>query len=446
MHPSHRQFADTALNYMKQNNSPQKNAALELLTCSQESKLITHLNACVHCGLCATSCMYFTALNEEKYIPANKVDLVASIYRRYCTTTGKIFPLLTKARELDEEMILEMIDSLFGGCTLCGRCVKHCSIGVDIPFVIRTGRRMISAMERVPASLEATINSALETGNNMGIPTEEFVDTLQWMEEELQEELEDNNACIPLDQKDKDILYTLNPREPKFFPLSISAMAKIFYAANERWTLSTKMYDITNYAYFSGNNEQAALIATRLADEMRALSCKKLILGECGHGSRAIRWEAPNYLKKSFDFEMETVIEYLGRLIRTNRIQIDRSINTKIYTIHDPCNISRHGGLMEELRFVVKTCVNQVVEMNPHGNDAYCCGGGGGALAMSEYNERRLKIGKLKAEQIRKTGAQVVITPCHNCVDQLTQLNHTYKLGIQIKTLAELIADALVIK
>ena len=73
-------------------------------------------------------------------------------------------------------------------------------------------------------------------------------------------------------------------------------------------------------------------------------------------------------------------------------------------------------------------------------------GGGGGQLAMSEYNDRRLKIGEIKAEQIRATGAKVVITPCHNCVDQLSQLNHTCKLGVKIKTIAEIVAEAVVIK
>jgi len=63
---------------------------------------------------------------------------------------------------------------------------------------------------------------------------------------------------------------------------------------------------------------------------------------------------------------------------------------------------------------------------------------------MSEYNERRMKIGGLKANQIRETGAKVVVTPCHNCVDQLLQINGFYKLNVQIKTMAEIVADALI--
>ena len=431
---------------MKKVNNESIEKALEILRQPKDSKLVTHLNACVHCGLCGTSCMYYLAMKDPKFMPAYKVDIVASIYRRYCTTMGKVAPAWVNARELNEYTIDEMVDALFGGCTMCGRCVKHCSIGVDIPYVVRIGRMMLAQMGLVPETLQSTVNAALETGNNMGIPTEEFVDTIEWMQEDLQDDLEDPEAEIPLNKSDVNLLYTLNPREPMFFPLSIVAAAKVFYAAKESWTLSTDMYDVTNYAFFSGNNEEAQVIVNHLAEQMTKLNCKTLILGECGHGGRAFRWEGPNFIQKKYDFPVVNLVELLADYIKTGRIKVDKSLNQELCTIHDPCNLVRNGGLLQQLRYVVKESVSHFVEMNPHGNDAFCCGGGGGQLAMSEYNERRLKVGELKAEQIRATGAKVVITPCHNCVDQLTQLNHTYKLGIKIKTLAEIVADALVIE
>lgn len=423
-----------------------RDKALDILENPANSKLVTHLNACVHCGLCGTSCLFFRTYNEPKYIPGKKVDLVASIYRRYCTMMGKVAPKLVHARDLDDEMAEEMIDSLYGACTMCGRCVKHCSIGVDIPFIVHTGRRMLATMGLVPKTLQATVDAAVNTGNNMGIPEDEFVDTIQWMEEEMQDELEDENARIPLNEPEKDILYTLNPREPKFFPLSISAMAKIFYAAGESWTLSSKMYDVTNYGYFSGNDQEATLIAKHMYDEVKRLNCKKLVLGECGHGTRALRWESPNYMRQNPEFEMITLVELIERYIKTGRIKLDKTLNTKKFTIHDPCNITRNGGLFSSLRFVVNSAVPNLIEMDPYGIDNFCCGGGGGMLAMSEYKDRRIEVGKIKADQIIKTGAEVVITPCHNCVDQLTQINHFYKLNVEIKSVAEVVADALVVE
>ncbi len=427
------------------NFEEKKNKALKVLSEHEDSKLLTHLNSCVHCGLCAESCMYYLTSNDERYIPAKKVDLVASIYQRYCTFTGKYFPFLGKARELDEAAAEEMTDLLYGACTLCGRCTKHCSIGVDIGFVIKKGRQMLTEMGYTPASLQSTVNAAINSGNNMSIPESELNDTLTWLEEDLRDEVNDPDASIPLNVPNADILYTLNPREPKFFPLSISAMAKIFYAAKESWSLSTQMYDVTNYAYFTSSKSEAVTIAERLYNETVNLNAKRCVLAECGHGSRAFRWEAPNYLQKQFPFETITSVELMAEYISKGRIKLDKSINKEVVTLHDPCNLVREGGVIEPQRYVLKNAASEFVEMTPHGIDNFCCGGGGGQLAMSEYNERRMKTAEIKAEQIRKTGAKVVVTPCHNCVDQLMQIDNKFKLGVQVKTLAEIVADAIIL-
>jgi Fe-S oxidoreductase len=420
------------------------NKGLEVLNGKMDGKLLTHLNSCVGCGLCAESCIYYLAEPEARFIPAAKVGLISSIYRKHHTLMGRVAPMLTGGKALDDESLREMVDLFFGACTMCGRCVSHCSIGVDISYLVRKGREMLSNMGYVPATLQSTIDAAIVTGNNMSITTEEFVDTLKWLEEDLQMEVDDPAATIPLNEKGRNVLYTLNPREPKFFPLSISAMAKIFYYAKEDWTLSTRMYDVTNYAYYSGNLEEGAVIAKRLADEMVNLDAKTCVLAECGHGSRAFRWEGPNYIKKPYGFDVITSIELIAKYIREGRIKTDPKINTQTVTLHDPCNLVRSGGIWKEQRDILQRSVSNFVEMTPFGTDNLCCGGGGGQLAMSEYNQRRMKIGELKAEQIRKTGAKIVVTPCHNCVDQLMQINSAFKLGVQIKTVAEVVADAIV--
>ena len=419
---------------------------LDVFQDQDDSRLTTALNSCVHCGLCAESCIYYLATGDDRFTPARKVDIVSSVYRRYQTFSGKLLPGLVNARKLNQQTANEMVDLLFGACTMCGRCTLHCSIGVDISYIVRTGRTMLANMGMVPATLQSTVNAALNTGNNMGIPTEEFVATLKWMEEELIDDVNNSEARIPVNEPDKEILYTLNPREPKFFPLTIAAMARIFYAAGESWTLSSQMYDVTNYAYFSGNQRESKIIAERLWNEMTNLNSKTLVLAECGHGSRALIWESPNYLKKHFPFKVKTSVECIAEYIRDGRIHLDPDKIKEVVTLHDPCNLVRNGGIWKEQRFILSQFVPNFVEMNPHGVDNYCCGGGGGQLAMSEYNDRRMKIGGIKAEQIKKTGASVVVSPCHNCVDQLMQINSSFKLGIQVKTLAEIVAEALVLE
>ena len=125
---------------------------------------------------------------------------------------------------------------------------------------------------------------------------------------------------------------------------------------------------------------------------------------------------------------------------------MDPGKSTGRHTLHDPCNLVRGGGVIMQQREILRQATTDFVEMTPCGTDNHCCGGGGGQLAMSEYNDRRMKIAEIKANQIRATGADIVVTPCHNCVDQLLQINGYFKLGVQIKTLAEVVADALVIE
>jgi Fe-S oxidoreductase len=365
---------------------------LEVLKRDVGSKLLTHINSCVHCGLCAESCISYHLKPDEHYVPAKKVDMLSSIYRRYNTLTGKLVPWLTRAKRIEEATIKEMVDLFYGCCTMCGRCNKHCSVGVDIEYLILIGRAMLAEMGYVPESLQKTVDIAISTGNSMGIHREELVNTLKWLEEDIQIEVNDVGAVIPLDEKGKEIMYTLNPREPKFFPLSISAMAKVFYAAGESWTISTAMYDVTNYAFFSGSLEESQVIAKRLEDEMHNLNARRCILAECGHGTRAFRWEAPNYLEEEMSFDVGTSVELLADYIRNGKIKVEPDLIQEVVTLHDPCNLTRGSGVYEEQRYILENCAKNFVEMEPHGTDNLCCGGGGGLLSMSEYNERRIGI------------------------------------------------------
>ena len=150
-------------------------------------------------------------------------------------------------------------------------------------------------------------------------------------------------------------------------------------------------------------------------------------------------------MDKQYPVDAESVLQVMADYLRKGVIKADPSLNTERVTLHDPCNLVRNGGIIEEQRYILRHCVSDFVEMTPNGINNYCCGGGGGQLAMGDYAERRVKAGRVKAEQIRATGAKIVATPCHNCIDQLMELNQKYGLGVEIKTVGELLADALVI-
>jgi CheY-like chemotaxis protein len=134
------------------------------------------------------------------------------------------------------------------------------------------------------------------------------------------------------------------------------------------------------------------------------------------------------------------------RYIKEGRIKVDKKRNTVPVTFHDSCNNARSCGLFEEPRELLNLVCTDFYEMYPNRAENYCCTGGGGAMSMSEYTNRRLKSGKIKADQLKATGAKMVVTSCHNCVDGLTDVIRHYKLDMKVTQLVNLVSNALVIE
>lgn len=406
---------------------------------------IAAVQTCIRCGLCADACHYYLTNGELEDVPAYKLNLILGVIKRHLTPSGRVAGAWTGGKTLDKAMVREWVDVLFGRCSGCGRCTMNCTSGINIHGLIRAARGALAAAGLVPPELQSTVLTAVEQGNNMGIPRDEWLETVAWIEEELRTETGDPEARIPVDAKGARLLYTVNPREPKFFPLSLLAAAKMFYAAGESWTFSSDHYDVTNYGLYSGDDAHAGLLSGRLVKAKEELGAEVLVLGECGHGFASTRWEAPQWLNRRFPFPVRSVLEIAAGYLREGRIRLDPSKNRKPLTLHDPCNLVRLGGVVEEQRFLLKSAVEDFREMTPNRQKNYCCGGGGGQLSMTRFAKRRLAAGRLKADQIRETGAKVVVAPCHNCIDQLTELGKEYKLGTEVKTVIEIVADALVL-
>jgi Fe-S oxidoreductase len=318
-------------------------------------------------------------------------------------------------------------------------------MGVDYGMMVRAARSMMQQVGRCPANLQETVDTHYNHGNNMAVPQDEFVETIEWIEEELQDEEGCENYTIPVDKKGAQYFLTLNPREPKYYPLTIQASAKVLNAAGVDFTISSRYWDLTNYALFNGNDADARLFSMWQAEDVKRLGCEYLLSGECGHGYRALRWELPNWLG-GVPFKITSMMELMAKLIMDGRIKLDKSAwKGHRFTYHDSCNIARSGGILEEPRIVINAAVDDFVEMEHNKERSFCCGGGDGALAMSEFSKRRIAAGKIKADEIRATGANVVLQSCHNCTDQLKEIVDHYHIEAKVMNLAELLSPALIL-
>lgn len=375
------------------------------------------LNNCLTCGMCSAGCPYNGVHDHAD--PRKFVRMIALGMRE------------------------EVLNSTFiWACTMCGRCTLSCPMNVDVAGLVRTIRGNFGL--KAPGFLQDVVDNQLRTGNQMEVTREDYLDTLDWMQEELQAEVGDPNAKIEVDKEGADYLFLWDPREIKYYPQDVQSIAKVFWAAGANWTCSSQWWDATHYALFSGDDEASRIMLERIREEYRRLKVKAVVVTECGHATRAQMWGRKVWLHD--DYPVFSILQLMAQWIKDGTIKVDPTRNTERVTFHDPCNSVRKEGIVEEPRYILKHVVTDFVEMWPNRQYNYCCGGGGGLLAMGkDIYPYRMAKGRLKAEQIKATGAKIVVTPCHNCYDQLNDIIKYYKLDCRLSHIHHLVSNALIL-
>jgi len=411
-------------------------SALEVLEKQLNRPLTAALEVCARCGICAEACHYYVAEHRVEYVPAYRAEQLRAVYRRKHDFFGKYFPNWVGAKDLNEAMLEKMAEMAFSECTLCRRCTFNCPMGVDTPLMMRVVRTMATAAGKAPEILVMLADAAIEKGKDPGIFKDLFIQRIAEMEKELQAMLSDPTARIPVEKEGARVLYVALAGAHTILPPAI-----IFHAVKEDWTLS--LFEAANYGVFLGDTERAKKITWRIIEEAKRLEVQEVVVAECGHACASLVWDAPNWFGETFPFRTRSIVELMAEYIEQGRLKLDPSANPEPITYHDSCNLARTSGIYREPRVILKAVAQDFREMTPHGLENYCCGGGGGLVALPEYDEKRLRAGKPKVEQIRKTGAQIVVAACENCRLQLGDLNNHYQLNVQISALADLIVKAM---
>jgi len=343
---------------MRNNNSRSHKAqtVIDRLGQKLNRQITGSMVACVHCGLCTDSCHYVLANpGDPTYAPAYKADQIRKLFKRHYDWTGRVFPWWVKAKSVyTDEELEELKDIVFGRCTNCRRCSLNCPMGVDLATFNRMARGLLVSVGIMPEGVAVVSKDQWEIGNQMGVLKEDYLETLEWMAEELADELGDPEVRIPIDQPDCDVVYSINPREVKYDPRTISDAAKIFHVAGENWTMASEGWDMTNFGLFSGDDALGGSVARRLYEKVQELRGKILVISECGHGMRSTRCEGPNWAKFDVPFEMESSIFTMLRYIKEGRIKVDKSRNSTPVTYHDSCNFARSCGIFEEPRELLR--------------------------------------------------------------------------------------------
>lgn len=409
---------------------------LQLFQSKLNRAMTYYLETCTRCGVCTTACHVYQSMPQAKYIAAYRAEIVRRIYKKYFKGQGKVWPSYGEAKELTEMALEELYEAAYS-CTGCRRCMVYCPFGIDTQMIMSIAKLLLVGAHAEPEILTLLADTSIEKGKSIEFFKEGFLQGVKNLEQQVVEKWKleaEGKTVIPVDVEGADLLYVALAGAHSIIPA-----AAVFNAAGENWTLS--FFEAVNFGAFVGDPTKTKLILERIINEARRLKVKEVCICECGTAYRVMK-----QLSGKQPFEVSSVTEVHARYIREGRIKLDKTRFQGPITYHDPCQIARNGGILEEPRYILRHLTDDYREMAPDPRYNYCCGGGGGLVALGEETlDFRMKSARVKAEQVQKTGAAILATACENCHTQLENLNHHYKLGMNVQFLTSMVADALVI-
>jgi heterodisulfide reductase subunit D len=132
--------------------------------------------------------------------------------------------------------------------------------------------------------------------------------------------------------------------------------------------------------------------------------------------------------------------QMLDRMIKDKRITL-KEINATV-TYHDPCDLGRNSGVFEEPRQVLKAIPGlKLVELDHNRQLSMCCGGGGNVEMVDP--ELSGKVAQMKLDEIERTGADMVVSSCQQCLRTIATRARRQKKDLVVKDLTELVVEAM---
>ncbi len=191
--------------------------------------------------------------------------------------------------------------------------------------------------------------------------------------------------------------------------------------------------------YYIGLHKEFAKHAREVYDKLKSRGVKRII-GIVPSCTYALRNLIPNSID-GHDLEVKHFCEVVSENISSRELRFPREVKV---AYHDPCQLVRYLGLVEEPRRILRAIKGiELVETDwTKGEWATCCGGGGGFEAVFPELSQILAVNR--AKELVETGAEIIATHCPGCIMQLeTGLKELKASNVEVLDLAQIVAMAM---
>jgi heterodisulfide reductase subunit D len=372
------------------------------------NEIAKEFDQCIKCGLCQATCPICKELMLEKYTPRGKVQLA-----RYYG--GGQLALSDHFRDI------------FAKCLLCGSCSVTCPSGVDLKKIFFEMRREIAAKRGLHPAVEEAVRAV---SNRRNISNEDNLERAEWRE---------NLKGLP------DHLYEKDRAEVAYF---VGCVASFFPMVQGIPQNLVQILDRAQVDFsILGGEEWCCgfpLIGAGVPEGMKELIEHNLEkIHDLGAGEVVFSCPSCYRTWKEYyptDLHLSHSTQFLEKLIAEGALPL-REVKMTV-TYHDPCDLGRNSGVFEAPRRVLGAIPGlTLVELENNRAKSICCGGGGNV----EMVDPKLSgaVAQKKIEEIRRSGAEAVVTSCQQCVRTIKGRARRQKMDLLVMDLTEIVLLAM---
>ena len=368
------------------------------------------------------ACAWYLETGDWELHPKRRRDFIRKVYDRCVTGEGRVLGRLGLGKSPTEEDLRRQQEA-FWKCSSCGRCTMACPLSLSNRALFRWARNAFaeSGLSAENSTRQAIIEGTRTRSHSFGVDRERLILLLGTIFAAHQTE-------VPVDVPHADYLLAFPTVDTLRFPDQLWKLFQLLNAGRIRYTTSSQVFDLgTEIDHVVVDHGLSRRMIENVENEVHRLKAAALIIPECGCDVRTFYVDAGHILGRPLSIRVESVDLILHRLLASGQLPV-RPLAEPV-ALHDPCQVTRLSGFGQVARDILRMVAPSYREMNPNRDQNYCCNGSSGPLRLPENTDLRRRISRLKAEQIRNTGAARVVTPCAVCTLALSDICTFYQLG-----------------
>lgn len=371
--------------------------------------------ACIHCGFCRLGCPSFSVTQRESRNARGRNALA--------------FHVLNGTVELDKDLA-----QAFYTCTTCQSCTYFCPAQIRVNEVVEGARKKLYKAGLAPESVLAVRDNILKTGN---VYAEASAGRIEIYPKELKEKAQAGQ----LKEKAETLLFM--GCVPSYLDMKmVPSLLKPLDAAGVDYTTLSMEENCCGFPIYLTGSDEFEGHAKKLVEQIKKTGAKELVT-PCAGCYKTFKKLYPKFAE--LGMEVYHSVHYLEKLLKEGKLKLNNGMNAKV-TYHDPCDLGRAFQIFEEPRSIVQQIPGvDYVEMARNRLQARCCGSGGGLQANNP--ELAVKMGAERVRDALAVGAEVIISGCAACKDNLRkgakQIPKQERGKIKIMDITEAVAEAL---